>query len=57
MANNNNVPKVDQTARLTPKKVPVAPPGVGNPGSWPFGPGEVQTNPTNPSVDVKGGPN
>jgi len=46
----NSLPKVDRTARNQTKKVPVPGPGVGNPGSMPFGPGPVQANPTNQSV-------
>lgn len=48
--NNNDVPRVDKTGRNQAKKVPVPGPGVGNPGSMPFGPGAVSTNSHNDSV-------
>ena len=46
----SNIPKVDKTVRNQTKKVPTAPSGIGNPGSMPFGPGQVQTNPHNDST-------
>lgn len=32
----------DRPQRMKPKDIPQPPTGVGNPGSYPFGPGEVQ---------------
>lgn len=46
----SKIPKSDKTAKNQTKKVPVAPSGVGNPGSMPFGPGRVQSNPHNDST-------
>lgn len=42
MSNWNDVPSVDEPRRNAPKDIPRPGTGVGNPGSYPFGPGEVQ---------------
>lgn len=42
MANWNDVPAVDEPRRNAPPDIPQPGTGVGNPGSYPFGPGNVQ---------------